>query len=101
MTPIIIPDFPQKYVQVEQVLVPRGTTSKKISTAKPEKPDTGEHTDHTKCEDWFNKKQVAKCPGDCKEQLPFEYSVSSQQMRNKRIPVNHSEKKLKQKFLSV
>lgn len=57
--------------------------------------------DNPKDEDHLDVKQAAVLSAGTKEQVPFEEKVSSEHLRNKRIPVDFRAKKLEPQFISV
>lgn len=67
-----IPEFPQKCTRMEQCMVPRIMTGKKISTAKSGRRGTVEKEGRTEANVESDDKQDPKLLNKRREQVPFE-----------------------------
>lgn len=91
---VIVPQLHQKRAQPEHVTLPRCTTTKKGSNAKPGKLYFFEGKDHIEAEDTFDDRQVAELSSEWKEQAPFETMVLSRRMRSENVLVDYRSKKV-------
>lgn len=83
------------------MLMSRSTATRRVNISKHEKQDNDEKEDHLKGQDMFEDKQSAVMPSEITEQAPFEEKVLSERMRNKEIPMEYHDKKVKLQHTSV
>lgn len=76
--------------------MPRSMARKKGNTLKPGKLEKDGEENHPEGEENFHDERAALLPTGSKEEVPFEEKVSSDRMRNKKIPLDSRDRKMKQ-----
>lgn len=81
--------------------MPRSIATKKGTASKPGEEEKDEEEDNSEGKENFDDKETTMLLSDAKEQAQFELKVSSDWMKNERIPADYRDKRQEVQFKFV